>query len=86
MGERKDDPDQEEGSQCLQSNARIGESDRSQDEINGPEENGVAMTIKKAEEAKKSKRSKILQQNLKLIGTSMQSLVNLISFLPWRWQ
>ena len=58
----------------------------SQDEINGPEENGVAMTIKKAEEAKKSKRSKILQQNLKLISTSMQSLVNLISFLPWRWQ
>ena len=44
------------------------------------------MTIKNAEEAKKSERPKIFQKHLEFIVNSMQSLVNLRSFLRWRWQ
>ena len=44
---------------------------------NGREEKDGAMTIKKGEEAKKSKRPKILPKHLEFIVNSMQSSVNL---------
>ena len=46
----------------------------------------AAMTIKNAEEAKKSERPKIFQKHLEFIVNSMQSLVNLRYFQRWRWQ
>ena len=87
-GGRKDDLIRKKAL-CLQLDARIGESVRRKDKRNGPdsdEEKYSAMTIKKAEKAKKCKRPKILPKHLKFIRNSMQSLVNLRSFLRWRWQ
>ena len=59
---------QEEGSRCLQSDAITGESDRSQDKRNGQgKKDAVQPCIKKAEEAKKSKKPKIFQKHLEFI-------------------
>ena len=55
----------------------VGQSDGSLDKRNGPEEKDAAMTSKKKEEAKKSKRPKIPQKHLEFFGISLRSSVNL---------